>query len=870
MYIPTTFFGAQAAYIIASGSKSSGLNYYTGIYFSGSQPWEYHYWGGDNNDAESTSTTSGSLVIFSGSTQEANVYVIAGGGGSGNVHDIYPNGIGGGGAGGVVRYNNFQLYPGTYNIVAGGGGDLRPLGAPPGPFTPGTPPYATAGFPGVNSYIQLPNSGTYTPFTSSFIIAYGGSGGGAASGNAVYQAYVTASNSIPGGSNGGNAQTYSTNGANTPTSSLGIGLGGLNGLNQGNLGGGVGASSNISHLAGCSAGGGGAMSRSLDITPIPNSPYYSAATTNGGDGIQLKIYPLDNGTASYYAGGGNATNCITRTSSSYGLGGGRDIVGSGGGNLCTPVGEDFAAVSYIGNAGGVYIEYPLIQPLSPSTMIYDGLTSWQSFTSISGSVWYDLSGNFNQALISGSTLNVTNNMVNFNGIDNYVTFPVTMTATPSSSMTLIWYGVYNSSSVNYDLFTKNYYADGWDTVFEPTRITFRDNGDANLINNYTYGNKTLYALTVTNGSQQLYKDWIEISNSNKQFDGFTASASPLKFGWNADTDATYFSGSISDILVYNRILTQSEIISINNYLSQNFSRPSIPLPPVPPTEISVDYLVVGAGGGGGTLSLSNTGSKAAGGGGGGQVLSGSITLSKATGSVSYSVVVAPSSSTSTNGATSSFYSFSALGGGAGAAPNSTYTGSNGANGGGGGAWANKQNLLFANGGTGSNSFNGGNSTVYNGPGVNDYYAWGGGGAGAAERGFDGGVINPNPGANGGSGSIWLNGSYYGAGGGGGLAGISGISTSGAAGLGGFGGGGNGARAHRNNFANPATNPTPNKGGGGGGGAYNATGSLQSTNGASGVVVIRYSGSGSQAQGGTISYSGGYTYHTFTSSAAFIY
>jgi hypothetical protein len=38
-------------------------------------------------------------------------------------------------------------------------------------------------------------------------------------------------------------------------------------------------------------------------------------------------------------------------------------------------------------------------------------------------------------------------------------------------------------------------------------------------------------------------------------------------------------------------------------------------------------------------------------------------------------------------------------------------------------------------------------------------------------------------------------------------------------------------------------------------------------GGSGIVIVRYLG-GTRGTGGTITYSGGYTYHTFTSSGTF--
>jgi hypothetical protein len=65
---------------------------------------------------------------------------------------------------------------------------------------------------------------------------------------------------------------------------------------------------------------------------------------------------------------------------------------------------------------------------------------------------------------------------------------------------------------------------------------------------------------------------------------------------------------------------------------------------------------------------------------------------------------------------------------------------------------------------------------------------------------------------------------------------------------------------------------------GGSGTGNVAGSANTGNGGSGgngittkaggsgIVKIRYAGSGSKATGGTISFTGGFTYHTFTSVA----
>ena len=831
MYIPTTFFGTQGATILSSGSLTSGLNYYNGYFVSNSVSWAYHYWGGDGLESYPDMLTSsiGSLTIFSGSTTQANVYLIGGGGAAGNTNRFAANGIGGGGAGGVVRYNNFPLVPATYGIIAGGGGGLGTLGNPPDIFNPGTAPYVAAGLLGTTSSITLPNNLIYSPFTSSNIVAFGGNGGGAATGDGTYVSYVKVVNSTPGGSNGGGAQTNSGTNANTPATTAGFGLGGLNGLNQGNLGGGVGAfgAPFTSRLKGCAVGGGGAMSASLDITPIGSSPWYSAPVTNGGDGILLKIYPIDNGTASYYAGGGNASNITVNITSSAGLG--ADTIGGGGSS-------EFTALSlqaHEGKAGGVYIEYPYI-PYTPQPILAtNGLTLYNAINSFSSSIWYDVSGNGNNALVSGTIYQDTNtNGYLFDGFQSYLTYSSSLVATPSSSMTLQWYGTYYPSGSNRFLFTKNDYLDGWDTIFTTTNnITFRDEGDSNLATNYTYPERTLYTLLVTNQSSTLYKN-AEIapaisSDSGKPFTGFNSSSQSLRFGYPVDGDATYFKGAISSLLIYNRLLYPQEIA--NNYAYLSASAYGYVNPIQPYRSASIDYLVVAGGGGAGN------GFVWAGAGGAGGVITGSTIIYSSTNTITIGnggsgSVPGTIGNGQTSSITGSYISQSAIGGGQGARYNGSVllVGRAGGSGGGGAASQTRGNV-GAGAGTLNQGFSGSTITypTYNG---------GGGGGGARAQGV---------GYNGGDGMQWFDGNYYGGGGGG--ASISNVY--GTAGLG--GGGSNGLSG------------TPNTGGGAG---SNTAGSRI---GGSGIVIIRYPGTGSIATGGTISYSGSYTYHTFNSSSTFV-
>ena len=84
------------------------------------------------------------------------------------------------------------------------------------------------------------------------------------------------------------------------------------------------------------------------------------------------------------------------------------------------------------------------------------------------------------------------------------------------------------------------------------------------------------------------------------------------------------------------------------------------------------------------------------------------------------------------------------------------------------------------------------------------------------------------------------------------------------GAGGTGGGGNAAA----DFLGPAVQATPgvaNTGSGGGGACWHNT--PNGAAGGSGIVIVRYAGA-PRASGGSVTQSGGFTIHTFTSSGTF--
>lgn len=268
---------------------------------------------------------------------------------------------------------------------------------------------------------------------------------------------------------------------------------------------------------------------------------------------------------------------------------------------------------------------------------------------------------------------------------------------------------------------------------------------------------------------------------------------------------------------------------------------------------SIDYLVVAGGGSGGD----GTGG---GGGGAGGYLGTSATISPG---VSYPVIIGaggaptqPNTNQTGNPGSNTIFAgiATAIGGGQGGCEHSTTTQRAGKSGGSGGGAG-----RGTTGGTGGSGTTGqGNAGGSASDSSGSYYlGGGGGGAGAA-----GANASGNQAGAGGAGlNAWALGTYYAGGGGGSVQAAGG----GLAGAGGAGGGGAGSQDNSNGSGGgTATSGTANTGGGGGGGPDG----YYAGSGGSGVVIIRYSGT-PKAGGGTITQSGGYTYHTFTSSGSLI-
>jgi hypothetical protein len=228
----------------------------------------------------------------------------------------------------------------------------------------------------------------------------------------------------------------------------------------------------------------------------------------------------------------------------------------------------------------------------------------------------------------------------------------------------------------------------------------------------------------------------------------------------------------------------------------------------------IDYVIVAGGGAGGCWH--------AGGGGAGGMLTGSVSVSAGT----YSITIGAggaggTTSVGNNGGDTTAFGLTAIGGGRGGNYNTTQPGSGGSGSGGNGF----SGFDTAGSGTAGQGNSGGN-------GNGSHFGGGGGGKGAAGETAVSGTRAGNGGV-GGTTSIRTGSTEYYAGGGGG-----GVWNNNNYGTGGTGGGGNGSY---NGNTNAPTPGAANTGGGGGGSGSqgNVTSYAAQTTGGSGIVIIRY-------------------------------
>jgi hypothetical protein len=199
-----------------------------------------------------------------------------------------------------------------------------------------------------------------------------------------------------------------------------------------------------------------------------------------------------------------------------------------------------------------------------------------------GTSWYDLTGNNNTGtLTNGPTFDSTTRSVVFDGVDDYVTTSGNIGISGATARTLeCWYYADstlsksilgyggNSQSNLFDTMTWNngqniighYYGGNYDTISTlPPRVTINQNKWNHIIHMYDGTNVSIYTNGVFSNSKEF-----SVSNNSQ----LNTNNSTFKIGTGQFTGAyEYAKGKISGARIYNKVLSQSEILQ--NYYQGN-------------------------------------------------------------------------------------------------------------------------------------------------------------------------------------------------------------------------------------------------------------------------------------------------------------
>ena len=464
---------------------------------------------------------------------------------------------------------------------------------------------------------------------------------------------------------------------------------------------------------------------------------------------------------------------------------------------------------------------------------------------------YDVTNNYSGVSQNGvSFLNENEGVWSFDGTDDNILFENLSLGTTTGATFMFWST--NNSTLNALQSPFGYHRSYW-TIRSSQTYLFVGYGGIEHSSSFerstsfsnTGTNWRFLAVTVNGSSGSFYKDGNKLSNFSDMPSTIDSNSS-MYIGRRAFSTPYSYDGKIGNILIYNRPLTDDEIVYNYEATGKRF------------VSLEVQSLVVAGGGGGG--------SGKGGGGGAGGLLTGTTT--SLTTNTNYTITIGGGGAVDTNGSNSVFNLTTSNGGGFGGRIINTTAGTGGCGGGAGGAHSGIG--AGYSGGTpfsGQGYKGGGN---YNGVTVLTN-SGGGGGGGAGMAGYN---ALETSGATGGDGLYFseystLGGSPSGwfAGGGGG-----GAPYNNDRGFGGKGGGGQGAQNLPGYGTQNASGGTVNTGGGGGGGSIGGSGSgfYDGKSGGSGIVILRipdvYTARFSSGVTSSVTKSGGYKYYKVTATS----
>jgi hypothetical protein len=219
----------------------------------------------------------------------------------------------------------------------------------------------------------------------------------------------------------------------------------------------------------------------------------------------------------------------------------------------------------------------------PGYVPTDSLKGWWAFNGNAN----DASGNGNNGTVNGATLTndrfgEANRAFSFDGIDDYIltnyygvendnsrTFSFWVLNNSATQKVIMSYGTNDTSRTYFNIWT-GYNCGGISVDISHSAITYNSSLNNSNWNHYVI---VLNKSIGSNVSNLLFYENGALLNSicNLYYDSLinTLKSFPLTFGKYHAANTNYFTGKIDDVGIWNRALTQSEIIALYNAISTN-------------------------------------------------------------------------------------------------------------------------------------------------------------------------------------------------------------------------------------------------------------------------------------------------------------
>lgn len=460
-------------------------------------------------------TTAGTIATFTPNQfMEVEYLVVGGGGGGGGV-------IGGGGGGGGVLYGKKYVFgPQDVYVGRGGRGGV------------GWNSLTQAGDPGQNSYFGEK-------------IGYGGGGGGWAGGASTSWYGATLTWRPNGGSGGG---SYGGGAPGTGVAGQGYAGGTGSDGNRGSGGGGAGAVGGTPPSTGGGNGGAGANYSTIFGTGVGVSGVFGGGGGGGSRGATAGI--TTSGSGGSGGGGAGTLGNVVAANGTANTGGG----GGGAGH----VSEIYTPMGGNGGSGVVIVRYKKYPSL------------------------HDLSGNSLDAAprnnVAYSTLG--GGSLLFDGVDDRLVIPGTATLSLNTMTISLW--VYTSNYAQAACFFEKTTNGAVNTQYSlltaSSNLYFRTYGLSTvdyILSMATLGisNSNWYNITVTfdGSAKRMYVNGVLKGTQTGLTGTVTQNTTGVSYiGSHGTTYSYHFSGNIAAEHIYNRALSDTEVLSNFNALKSRF------------------------------------------------------------------------------------------------------------------------------------------------------------------------------------------------------------------------------------------------------------------------------------------------------------